>query len=245
MSLYKSPEKKSATFASYDKAMALWPVEYEELMIQTSYGMTHAIVSGPEEGEAVFLLPGLFADATMWYANVGPLSEQYRVYCLDSIAYGGKGEPSEQRVKTLEDYVSWFQQITTSLKVEQGALMGVSYGSWLSLALAREIPQWVTAVVMLDPSESFAKMDGGIAWRGLWAFGLFPSRNKIRKFFDWIGGGYSDADADIWFEHMLDVIEFGSVGMFDIPQHKVYQADDLTMVKNAGPSVSGRQAYSL
>ena len=45
-----------------------------------------------------------------------------------------------------------------------------------------------------------------------------------------MGGGYRDPQADIWVEHMLDVIEYGSVGMFDIPQHRIYTADELTTV---------------
>jgi pimeloyl-ACP methyl ester carboxylesterase len=35
---------------------------------------------------------------------------------------------------------------------------------------------------------------------------------------------------DIWGEHMLDVIEYVSVGMFDVPQHRIYSPEELTMV---------------
>ena len=228
--LYKSAEAKAVAFASYDRAMGLWPVGYEEDWVETEYGTTHIIVSGPEGAQPVFLIPGLFADATMWYPNVGALAERYRVYSLDLTVFGGKSEPSAKPVAGVNDYVAWFRALMDHYGHSEVSVAGLSYGGWLSLALAREIPESIAAVIMLDPSETFVKMDGGIAWKGFWSFAVFPNRAKYAKFFDWLGGSYSDPQMDIWFEHMLDVIEYGSVGMFDVPQHRIYRSEELTMV---------------
>jgi pimeloyl-ACP methyl ester carboxylesterase len=228
--LYKNAEGKAAAFASYDRAMGLWPVEWEEDWVETEHGITHVVVSGPPGAKPVFLIPGLFADATMWYPNVGALAEQYRVYSLDLTTFGGKSEPSAKPVADITDYVGWFKALLSHYGHSTVAVAGLSYGSWLSLALAREIPESVAAVIMLDPSETFIKMDGGIAWKGFWSFAVFPNRAKYARFFDWLGGGYTDSRVETWFEHMLDVIEHGSVGMFDVPQHRIYGPEELTMV---------------
>lgn len=228
--LYKNAEAKAIAFESYDKSMELWKVEYEEEWVETEYGRTHIIVSGPREAKPLFLIPGLFADATMWYANAGALAENYRVIALDQIVYGGKSEPSDKSVTDITDYKAWFTAIMDHFGYERAAIAGLSYGSWLSLALAREIPESIAAVIMLDPSETFVKMRASMAWKGFRYFMFFPNRNKYRKFFDWIGGDYTDPDQEIWFEHMLDVIEYGSVGMMDVPQHRVYTAEELTMM---------------
>ena len=230
-SLYKSEEARRIAHQSYDRAMELWRTDYREGWVETQYGSTHIIISGPEEGKPLFLLPGLFADATMWYANAGAFAERYRVYAVDLPVFGGKSVPSEMPISTAADYAGWFREITHHFGHETAAVAGLSYGSWLSLALARELPDAVSAVVMLDPSESFTKMDGGIAWKGFWSFAFFPNRAKYARFFDWLGGGYSDPEVDIWFEHMLDVIEHGSVGMFDVPQHRIYEPEELAMVR--------------
>ena len=176
------------------------------------------------------MVPGLFADATMWFANVGPLAQEYRVYCIDLPVFGGKSEPGEQAVEGVADYASLFDELRRAYGHDRVSLVGLSYGSWLILALARENPEAVASLVMLDPSESFAKMGFEIAWRGFWSFAFFPNRAKYARFFDWLGGGYSDDQVDVWFEHMLDVIEHGSVGMFDVPQHRVYKPAELTMI---------------
>jgi len=231
VSLYKTEEGKIKAYESYDAALKLWDVEYFEEFVATDFGQSHVFISGIENGQSLILLPGLFADATMWYPNVKELSKHFRVYTLDMLNYGGKSIPSGKPITDLDDYNLWFSQILEHYKIESVSVAGLSYGSWLALALAREMPETISNLILLDPSETFMPMNGGIAWKGFRYFMFFPNRKKYEKFFDWIGGGYHDATMDIWFEHMLDVIEFGSTKMFDVPQHRIYKPEELEMIK--------------
>ncbi len=210
--------------------MRLWKGNYTEDWVATEYGLTHIIVSGPEDAQPLVLLPGLFADAPMWYANAGCYAREYRIYAVDLLVYGGKSEPSGKKIADITDYSVWFAALLDHYGYQSTALAGLSYGSWLALALARELPGRISALIMLDPSETFAKMRSAMIWKGIRYFMLFPNRKKYTEFFDWLGGGYSDPEVDIWFEHMLDVIEYGSVGMMDVPQHRVYAPEELEMV---------------
>lgn len=230
-SLYKTDEGKKVAYNSYDESMKLWDVEYTEEFVETDYGKSHVIISGENNTQSLFILPGLFGDASMWFPNVGELSKHYKVYTLDMINYGGKSQPKGKAITEFNDYKIWFNQIINHYKLDSVAVMGVSYSSWLSLSLAREIPNAITSIVMLDPSETFMPMNGGIAWKGFKYFMFFPNRTKYAKFLDWLGGGYSNEQMDIWTEHMLDVIEFGSTKMFDVPQHRIYNPEELTMIK--------------
>ena len=229
-SLYKTEEGREIAYNSYDKAMELWDVRYHEEFIETDYGKSHVIISGEENEAPLVLLPGLFADATMWYPNVEALSQHFKVYTLDMPNYGGKSKPSGKAVETLDDYRTWFSQILRHYQIKEVSVAGLSYGSWLALALARKMPDSIDNLVLLDPSETFMPMNSAMAWKGFRYFMFFPNRKKYEKFFDWMGGGYSDPQLDVWFEHMLDVIEYGSVGMFDIPQHKIYKPEELEMI---------------
>ncbi len=230
-SLYKTAGGKKIAFASYDKSMELWNVEYTEEYVETDYGKSHVIISGEKNEKVLVLLPGLFADACMWYPNVCELSEHYRVYALDMLNYGGKSKPEGKAITEFNDYKIWFRQILNHYKLDSVAVMGISYSSWLSLSLAREMTNTITSVVMLDPSETFMPMNGGIAWKGFKYFMFFPNRKKYAKFFDWLGGGYTNKQMDIWTEHILDVIEYGSTKMFDVPQHRIYAPEELKMIK--------------
>jgi pimeloyl-ACP methyl ester carboxylesterase len=229
-SLYKTETGKNISHASYDKAMRLWNIDFREEYVVTDYGKSHVIVSGQVNGQPLVLLPGLFADATMWYANVSELSNNYRVYTLDMLNYGGKGEPDGKVIKDIKDYNIWVDQIFKHFNINKASVAGLSYGSWLALALAREKPSIISSLMLLDPSETFMPMNGGIVWKGFKAFMFFPNREKYRKFFDWLGGGYSDEKMNVWFEHMLNVIEFGSTKMTDVPMHRIYKPEELTMI---------------
>jgi len=229
-SLYKTEEGKETAYKSYDKAMELWDVKYYDEYVQTDYGKSHVIISGEENEKVIILIPGLFGDASMWFPNVGKLSAHFKVLTLDMINYGGKSEPAGKAITTFEDYKIWFNQILDYYNLENVAVMGISYSSWLALSLAREVPNAIDELILLDPSETFMPMNGGIAWKGIKYFMLFPNRTKYAKFLDWLGGGYTNSQMDIWTEHMLDVIEFGSTKMFDVPQHRIYEPEELTMI---------------
>ncbi len=229
-SLYKNAGGRRISHKSYDRSMELWRGDYTEDWVETEYGRTHIIVSGPADAKPLILLPGLFADATMWYANAGDFAREYRVYAVDLLVYGGKSEPSSKKIADTTDYSAWFAALLDHYGYRSTAVAGLSYGSWLGLALARELPGRISALIMLDPSETFAKMRSAMIWKGFRYFMLFPNRRKYTEFFDWMGGGYSDPDVDVWFEHMLDVIEYGSVSMRNVPQHRVYAPEELDMV---------------
>lgn len=229
-SLYKTPEGQEIANKSYEKSMELWDVEYNEEYVETDYGKTHLITTGEDKKPPLVILPGLFGDACMWFPNAGDLSKKYKLYLLDMPNYGGKSQPYGKAITEFQDYVVWFKQILDYYQLDSVPVMGVSYSSWLALSLAREMPEKISSLVLLDPSETFMPMNGGIAWKGFKYFMFFPNRNKYAKFLDWLGGGFSNEKSEIWTEHMLDVIEYGSVKMFDVPMHHIYKAEDLEMI---------------
>jgi pimeloyl-ACP methyl ester carboxylesterase len=230
-SLYKNDRGMEIAYKSYNQSMGLWDIEYREDYVETDYGQTHIVIAGEDNKEALIILPGLFGDATMWFANVGELSKHYKIFALDMINYGGKSKPAGKAVTTFDDYKVWFEQILNHYELDSASVMGISYSSWLALSLSRESSSRISSLVLLDPSETFMPMNGGIAWKGFKYFMFFPNREKYAKFFDWLGGGYSNEKIDIWTEHMLDIIEYGAVKMFDVPQHRIYEPEELSMVK--------------
>lgn len=48
-SVYTSPEVEARHMEIYDARLEQWPVPYETVMVDTSYGKVHVIVSGPED----------------------------------------------------------------------------------------------------------------------------------------------------------------------------------------------------
>ena len=132
---FKSKQGEAEYLAAYDTMMAYWPVPYESIDIPGTYGCTHLVASGPKDAPPLVLLHGGRASLTMWSANVGDLSQDYRVYAVDIIGQPGKSIP-DHTFKKRDDLIPWFTGLLDCAHTYQRAsLVGQSYGGWFALAL--------------------------------------------------------------------------------------------------------------
>ena len=153
--MFKSPEGEARFLAAYDTVLRDWPVPYEERDIPTRFGSTHVIASGPPDAPPVVLLHSLSASATVWRANVKPLSERHRVYAVDVIGQPGKSIPSRM-LRDRDDYAAWLGDVLDGLGVMRATLIGSSFGAFLSMNQAIKAPQRVEKLVLIGPAGTFA-----------------------------------------------------------------------------------------
>ena len=78
-SIYQSAQVKARFMEIYDAKMKEWPVPYESLYVDTSYGQVHVIISGPEDAPPMLLLHASGVPAWSWKYNVEELSQRYRI----------------------------------------------------------------------------------------------------------------------------------------------------------------------
>lgn len=72
-SIYKSTEGKAILLGLYDSVLDSLGIEYEERMVETRFGSTHILVSGPKNAPPVILLHGgnSFAPLTLASMSTG------------------------------------------------------------------------------------------------------------------------------------------------------------------------------
>jgi hypothetical membrane protein len=92
---FKTPEGEATYQAAYEAAMKLWPVPYEEREIPTRFGMTHVVISGPEDAPPLVLLHGYMATLMMWAPNIADFSKDYRVYAIDVMGQPSRSIPGD------------------------------------------------------------------------------------------------------------------------------------------------------
>jgi pimeloyl-ACP methyl ester carboxylesterase len=180
---FKSKQGEVEYLAAYDAMMAYWSVPYESIDIPGTYGCTHVVVSGPKEAPALVLLHGGRASLTMWSANVGDLSRDYRVFAVDIIGQPGKSIP-DQTFQKREDLIPWFSELLDALKIKKANLVGQSYGGWFAVAYALRRPERVDKIVLISPAACFQPLNFQHALRGARMF-FFPSRAAMRSFKLW------------------------------------------------------------
>ena len=64
--IFKSENKKREIINFYNKILERWPVDYEEITINTKYGDTHILLSGNEDNPPLVLIHGSASNSAMW-----------------------------------------------------------------------------------------------------------------------------------------------------------------------------------
>ena len=151
LSLFRSAEAEAAYRAAYSTSLSLWPVGHASLNILTQFGLTHVLACGPADAPPVLFLPAMAFSATMWYANIPALSNQFRCYAAEF--------PSDMGLSTMTnppsnrlDCVAWLRELLDGLGVFGTCLVGASYGGFLALNYAIAEPPRVTKLVLSSPA---------------------------------------------------------------------------------------------
>ena len=186
---FKSIENAEKYFKAYDEAMSLWPVPYQVLFVETEWGKTHVIASGPEQGPVVVLLHGLGASSTTWYKNIGALAQSHRVYAIDIIGTASKSV-CVKALANLAESVSWLNQVFDHLGIHKAHLIGHSYGGFISINFAIQCPAKIHSLILLAPAASLKSLTLQFFLRGLLMM-IVPWRPIIIWVLNWFGGNGS------------------------------------------------------
>ncbi|RSK38638.1 alpha/beta fold hydrolase [Mangrovimonas spongiae] len=158
---YKEPNyitnakgKTKAYYNSYDKSLALWEVDYEEVYIPTTYGIAHVIISGSSFNEPLVLLHGMEASSTMWYPNAKALSKNYQLFAIDLLFEPGKSK-KQKELDNIDLLFQWYEEVLQQLNLKKFHLAGASRGGWIATNLAIRNPSTIKSLTLLSPAQTF------------------------------------------------------------------------------------------
>ena len=183
-SVYKSPEVKARFLEIYDEKMAEWPVPYEDVYVDTQFGIVHVIASGPEEAPPMLLLHASAVSGWSWKHNVEELSQYYRTYAIDLISDAGKSRftSMDHIMKTGQDEADLYAEIADQLGVEKAIVVGASEGGFVASHFAIHYPERIEKLVLMGPM-GYAGSTSAIMRIMLSAF--FPLEPVIENTFSW------------------------------------------------------------
>lgn len=181
--VFSSNSEKVLYLKSYDEALQLWGVPFEETDVATSCGTAHVIMSGPKNGEPIILFHGMDASSTMWFPNVKELSKNNRVYAIDYPLETGKSMACGNRLSNKEILV-YYNEIFDHFKMTNINLAGASRGGWMATFLALQPNNKIKRLILLSPAQTFRGIRKPGKLLTAVALKLFPSRKRLEKFFD-------------------------------------------------------------
>jgi pimeloyl-ACP methyl ester carboxylesterase len=181
---FRTPEGEARFRATYDAALKVWPVPYEQFDVPTRFGTTHVIACGPQDAPPLVLLHGYMATSVMWAPNIGDFSRRYRVYAIDTMGQPGKSIPGEP-IGTAADYVAWLTATLDALHLDRVNLLGMSFGGLLALHYASAAPERVQRLALLSPG-GLLPLSRQLKLRAMLMV-LLPTRFTANSLMRWIG----------------------------------------------------------
>jgi pimeloyl-ACP methyl ester carboxylesterase len=151
--IFSTTDGRAEFIAAYEVMFDLWTVDHDSMDVKTGYGSTHINACGPGDGCPLVLLHAAGFGSTAWFANVGALSREYRVYAVDVIGDAGKSV-ANRVMEERSEYAEWLREVFDGLGVDRAHLMGHSYGGWLTLNMALAHPDRLNKLVLLAPAAS-------------------------------------------------------------------------------------------
>jgi pimeloyl-ACP methyl ester carboxylesterase len=148
-SLYKTAEGYQRVMDHYDATLQEMMVPYETRYVETSYGPTHILVCGKENGKPVVLWHGQNVNAMSWLHWLPTLTPIYRTYVIDVIGGMGKSAPNRPPKKGLA-YGQWAAEVLEGLELERASMIGASQGGWLIAKLGNLAPDTIESATLLS-----------------------------------------------------------------------------------------------
>lgn len=193
--IYKSEAGKAELLDLYDKTLNNLDITYQEKTVDTRFGATHVLVTGPENAPPVVLLHGGNSFTPMTLEWFTPLTEHFRVYAPDAIGHPGKS--AQTRVSSKDDsYGRWITDTLDGLELKQADFIASSFGAGILMRTAAYAPERISKAALHVPSGiinvpmlSMAVKIGVPFLLYTW----FPNRKRLLKAVDWM---FSEAPAE-------------------------------------------------
>ena len=165
----------------YDSNWARLGLAYEDRMVDTQFGTTHVVVTGPVDAPPLVVFHGGNMINPVSFEWFVPLTCEYRIYAPDTVGHPGKS--AQTRLSPRDDsYGKWAADVLDGLGLPPVPCIGPSYGAGILIRLAGYAPQRISKAVLLVPSGLISPSLGPMLFRiiiPMLLYNLAPSRERL------------------------------------------------------------------
>ena len=193
---FRSERGRAEYAAAYDEAMSALPPPTAVHDVATRWGTVRVYEWAPPGSAGrtpVVLLPGRSSGVPMWQVNLPGFAAQRRILALDALGDAGmsvQGVP----LASFDDMAAWIHEVLTQLAPDGAHVVGHSFGGATAAAYARQYPDDVVSLTLLEPVFTFARPPADMmGWAVLGSLPGLP--DPVRELaLGRIGGGTYDPD---------------------------------------------------
>jgi pimeloyl-ACP methyl ester carboxylesterase len=117
--------------------------------VSSRYGTTRCLHRGGS-GEPLVLLHGQMGSWLGWTPLLAELAGR-DVYALDTVGDPG-GSSQTAPIESVDDLVSWLEDVLDELALDHPVLAGMSYGGWIAAQFAARHSPRLSSLILLEPA---------------------------------------------------------------------------------------------
>lgn len=149
-SIYKSEEGAAQVEAKVRELLRLWPLEKNELQLETRHGRTNVTACGQPGNPPLLLFHPENINSVYWLDQVQTYAHSHRVYAVDIPGEPGRSASLQPKLRG-PAWQEWIEDIFDQLNIHRAALVGASFGAWLCLKFACSCPERVERLALIAP----------------------------------------------------------------------------------------------
>lgn len=151
MKLSNSPKGLETIQDLYYQKLDGLSIAYEQIQIETSFGKTNVIVTGPSGKPPLVLLHGFNSCAPQAIESLKGLISTFKVYAIDVV-----GQPNLSDLVDLnyrdDSFGHWMYEILSRLNIWNVTLVGISFGGFVALKALLFDTKRITKTFLLMPA---------------------------------------------------------------------------------------------
>lgn len=151
-SIYRSPDGMARILDLYDRGVEALGLQVEERWVETRFGRTHVLVTGPDGAPPLLLLHGGNALNPLSLAWFRPLARAWRIHAPDTVGHPGKSAETRPDPRG-DDYGSWVVDVLDGLALDRVPMVGPSYGAGIILRAAAVAPERIERAALVVPAS--------------------------------------------------------------------------------------------
>lgn len=169
------------------------PIRYELMKIETTFGDTNLVITGPKEKPALVLLHDTNAFAPLAIEAMIGLINDFRIYAVDIPGHPNLSDEFRMNLKD-NSYGEWMYEILSRLSIFNATLVGISLGGYITLKTLTFDENRIARAFLITPAGIVNSSRFMMALKLLFPikwYRVTKNTKYVRHFFDNI---YSETD---------------------------------------------------
>ncbi|MEY7848663.1 alpha/beta fold hydrolase [Natrarchaeobius sp. A-rgal3] len=181
--IYRSRAGERRIKALYEELLADLETSFERRFVETRFGETHVLITGPETAPPLVVFHGGNVVNPISLAWFLPLAGEFRLYAPDTIGHPGYSAQTRLSPRD-ESYGRWVRDVLDGFGLECVPMIGASYGGGILLRTAAHSPACIERAGVVVPAGLATGSIPRLLFEivlPMFAYRLWPSRSRLER----------------------------------------------------------------